>query len=312
MAEEKSQMMQEGGPIFKGNKSVSSKARILLIVLAIIAVIILIVGIVLIALAAKKKDCKGEETGSKAGSAEKQVSSFCEYSEEANRIGLDDIILRTKKVYYEKLPFKLPDDPDATREDIKEKYSAYNPTPEYIKSVTDAARELYKQVNETKMDSNKLKPRERKAISQLKHYLKTIFGQPFDMNFYAGDWMMGPTFICKQPICTIGTDLKAMLESLKPENLEDLELIESKMKIGKDGILRYMENLKMGKLHGMVYSQEACVAGRDMLKRKYLNIALKNETGALIRLIYSFSETQRQILGSRVGQKLCERKSTRL
>ena len=284
MAEEKSQMMQEGGPIFKGNKSVSSKARILLIVLAIIAVIILIVGIVLIALAAKKKNYKGEETGNK-GSAEKQVGSFCEYSEEANRIGLDDIILRTKNAYYEKLPFRLPTDPDATREDIKEKYSAYNPTPEYIKSVTDAARELYKEVNETKMDSNKLKPRERKAISQLKHYLKTIFGQPFDMNFYAGDWMMGPTFICKQPICTIGTDLKAMLESLKPENLEDLELIESKMKIVKEGILRYMENLKMGKLHGMVYSQEACVSGRDTLKRKYLNIALKNETGALIQLI---------------------------
>ena len=284
MAEEKSQMMQEGGPIFKGNQSASSKARILLIVFAIIAVIILIVGIVLIALAAKKKDCKGEETGNK-GNTEKQVSSFCEYSEEANRIGLDDIILRTKNAYYEKLPFRLPTDPDATREDIKEKYSAYNPTPEYIKSVTDAARELYKEVNETKMDSNKLKPRERKAISQLKHYLKTIFGQPFDMNFYAGDWMMGPTFICKQPICTIGTDLKAMLESLKPENLEDLELIESKMKIVKEGILRYMENLKMGKLHGMVYSQEACVSGRDTLKRKYLNIALKNETGALIQLI---------------------------
>ena len=281
MAEEKSQMMHEGGPTFKGNKSASSKARILLIVFAIIAVIILIVGIVLIALASKKKDCKGEETGNK-GSPEKQVSSFCEYSEEAKRIGLDEIILRAKTAYYEKLPFKLPDDPDATREDIKKKYSAYNPTPEYIKSVTDAAWELYKQVNETKMDSDKLKPRERKAISQLKHYLKTIFGQPFDMNFYAGDWMMGPTFICKQPICTIGTDLKAMLGSLKPENLEDVELIESKMKIVKEGILRYMENLKMGKLHGMVYSQEACVSGRDTLTRKYLNIALNNETGTLI------------------------------
>ena len=285
MADEKSEMMYDGRPTFRGSKSAFSKARILLIILAIIAVIILIVGIVLIALASKKKDCKGEEKGNNAGSTEKQVSAFCEYSEEAKRIGLDDIILRAKNAYYEKMPFKLPDDPDATREDIKEKYSSYNPTPEYIKSVTDAAWELFKQVNETKMDSNKLKPRERKAISQLKHYLKTIFGQPFDMNFYAGDWMMGPTFICKQPICNIGSDLKAMLGSLKPENLEDVELIETKMKIHKEGILRYMENLKMGKLHGMVYSQEACVAGRDSLKRKYLNIALKNETGRLFQLI---------------------------
>ena len=285
MADEKSQMMHEGGPIFKGNKSASSKTRILLIIFAVIAVIILIVGIVLIALAAKKKDCKGEETGNK-GSTEKQVSSFCEYSEEAKRIGLDDIILRAKNAYYEKLPFRLPNDPNATREDIKKKYSAYNPTPEYIKNVTDAAWELYKQVNETKIDSNKLKPREQKAISQLKHFLKTIFGQPFDMNFYAGDWMMGPAFDCTQPICTTGTDLKAMLERLKPENLEDVELIETKLKILKEGILRYIENLKMGKLHGMVYSQEACVAGLDALKRNYLNITLKNETGALIQLIY--------------------------
>ena len=281
MTEEKSQMMHEGSPVFKGNNPAFSKARILLIIFAVIAVIILIVGIVLIALASKK-NCKGEENGKNAGNTGKQ-ESFCDYSEEAKRIGLDEIMLRAKNAYYENLPFKLPDDPHATREDIKKKYSAYNPTLEYIQSVTDAAWHLFKQVNETKMDSDKLKPRERKAISQLKHYLKTVFGQPFDMNFYAGDWMMGPTFLCKQPICNIGSDLKAMLGSLKPENLEDVELIESKLKIHKEGILRYIENLKLGKLHGMVYSQEACVAGRDAMKRKYLNIALKNETGTLFK-----------------------------
>ena len=280
-------MMDEGSPLFKVNKSANSKPRILSIILAVIAVIILIIGIVLIVLAVKKRNENGDSR-----------SKFCEYSEEAKRIGLDKIILRAKDAYYKKLPFKLPDDPDATREDIKKKYSAYNPTPEYIKGVTDVAWGLFKEVNETKMDSNKLKPRERKAISQLKHYLKTVFGQPYDMNFYAGDWMMGPTFFCKQPICNIGRDLKAMLGSLKPKNLEDVELIQNKMKVLKEGILRYMENLKMGKLHGMVYSQEACVAGRDSLKRRYLNIALKNETGTL-----SFSSDPRRPKGRCSGHK---------
>ena len=178
------------------------------------------------------------------------------------------------------MPFKLPDDPDATREDIKKKYSAYNPTPEYIKGVTDAARNLFKDVNEISANSDKLKSRERKALSQLKHYLKTVFGHPFDMNFYAGDWMLGPTFYCsKQPICEVGQHLQGMLQSLKPENLQDLTLIENKLKGHKQGILRYMENLKMGKLHGMVYSQEACVSGRNALRRKFLNIAIKSETG---------------------------------
>lgn len=266
-----SKMMVEETVVFKGNQS--NKTRIWLIIFALIAVIILIVGIVLIVLAIKKKE-DATDTDEHAS------SSFCEYSEEAKRIGLDDFMKRVKKTYYDKHPFMLPGDPDATREDIKEKYSAYNPTPDYIKEVTDTALNLYKEAKEIKVVSDKLKPRERKALSQLKHYLKTLFGQPFDMNFYAGDWMMGPTFYCsKQTICNVGKHLQGMLARLKPKNAKDVELIKSKLKTHKEGILRYMENLKMGKIHGMVYSQEACVAGWNGLKRKYLKIALKNETG---------------------------------
>ena len=259
-----------------------STGRILLCLLAAIAIIVLIVGIVLIALAAKK-DCdeKSKNQAAGGGPSEPQTS-FCDYSEEAKRIDLNGIILRAKRSYYENHPFQLTNDPDATRDDIKEKYTAYNPTPEYIKQVTDAAWKLFKEVNETKVEYEKLKPRERKSLSQLKHYLKTVFGQPFDMNYYAGDWMMGPTFYCKQPICDVGKHLQEMLKKLKPKTLEDIDEIERKLKTHKDGILRYMENVKMGKLHGMVYSEEACVSGRNALKRKYLNIASRNETGKFL------------------------------
>ena len=212
------------------------------------------------------------------GSSGKQSSStFCEHSKEAERIGLNDIMLRVKKSYYENHPYQLPNDPEATRDEIKEKYKAYNPTPEYIKQVTDAAWKLLKEVNETKVDYNKLKPRESKALSQLKHYLKTVFGQPSDMNYYIGHWMMKPNYPAQ--IYNVGRHLHGMLKILKPENLKDVNLIEDKLKAHKHGILRYMENLKMGKTHGMVYSQEACVATVNMMKRMYLNIALKNETG---------------------------------
>jgi len=262
---------------YKGNRS---NSRTWVTVFAAISFIVLIVGIVLIFLAVKKE---GDDSANSDGTEKETLSaSFCEYSKEAKRIGLDDILSRVKKTYYEKLPFKLPDDPDATREDIKKKYSAYNPTPEYIKGVTDAASNLFKEVNGMSVNSDKLKPRERKALSQLKHYLKTVFGHPFDMNFYAGDWMLGPTFYCsKQPICEVGQHLQGMLQSLKPENLQDLTFIENKLKGHKKGILRYMENLKMGKLHGMVYSQEACVSGRNALRGKFQNIASENETGVL-------------------------------
>ena len=278
-------MMAEEKIKFGGNKSALSKGRILLIVLAVIAIIILIVGIVLIALAAKKGKCGVKDDKPDPGHAGGQTSSkfdlkFCEYSEEAKRIGLDDIISRVKKSYYENHPFQLPNDPDATRDEIKEKYTAYNPTPEYIKQVTDAALDLLKEVNQAKVDSDKLKPRERKALTQLKHYLKTVFGQPFEMNYYAGHWMMGSTFFCwRQAMCNLGTHLRDMLKRLKPENLQDVSLLEIKLKTHKEGILTYMENLKMGKLHGMVYSQEACVGSRNALRSYYLNIVLKNETG---------------------------------
>ena len=246
----------------------------LLIALAVVSLALLITGIVLIILAAQRKDSAGDLKGGGQG-----TSSFCDYSEEAKRINLEEILSRTKKNYYENLPFQLPNDPDVSRETIKEKYSAYNPTPEYIKQVTDAAWKLLGEVDTTKVDSDKLKPREKKALSQLKHYLKTVFGHPFDMNYYAGDWMMGPTFYCKQPICNVGKHLHDLLIFLKPENAQDMKVIEYKLKTHRDGILRYTENLKMGKLYGMVYSEEACKSGRDCLKRKYLNIDLKNAEG---------------------------------
>ena len=264
---------------FRGNKSWFSKARILTVVVVLVAVIVLVVGIVLIAMANKKsKDCQRTEENMQ-GSTDKQASLFCNYSEEAKRIDLDGVIEKVQRTYYELHPFELPNKPGVTRDELKANYKAYDPTPSHIKVVTDSARRLLAEVSKTEISFDKLKPRERKALAQLKHYLKTVFGQPFDMNYYAGDWMMGPTFICKQPICRHGLHLHDALVKLKPENLDDVKTIQQKLITHKQGILKYIENLKLGKLHGMVYSQEACVAGRDSLKRRYLNIALDNETG---------------------------------
>ena len=256
----------------------SKRGRALLIALVVISLTVVVVGIVLIILAVQRNgstDMKSDQ-----GKSTSQTStSYCDYSEEATRIGLEAILSRTKKSYYKNLPFQLPNDPDVSREKIIDKYTAYNPTPEYIKQVTDAARKLLEDVEHMKVDSGKLKTRERKALSQLKHYLKTVFGHPFDMNYYAGDWMMGPTFYCKQPICNVGKHLHDLLIFLKPQNLQDMKVIEDKLETHREGILRYMENLKLGKMHGMVYSVDACISGQNSLKRKFLNINLKNASG---------------------------------
>ena len=272
-------MMAEDNLKLRGNKSSTiSKSRIIFIVLVVVAVVVLIIGIVLIALASKKKGC--DDHPGRPG--EQTLASFCEYSDEAKRIGLDDILQRAKKSYYENNPFQTPNDPKATRDEIKKMYTAYNPKPEYIKQVTDAAWKLLKEVDETKVDNKKLKPRERKALSQLKHFLKTVFGQPYDMNYYTGHWMMGPTFFCyKQAICSGGKHLSSMLKRLKPGNLEDVKLIEEKLKSHEEGILQYKKNVMMGKFHGMVYNQEACVGSANAIRSLNLQIAMKNETGEL-------------------------------
>lgn len=124
-------MMIEDKQEIQRKKSSLSKSRILFLILVVIAFVVLIIGIVLIALSFKKKDCAqnddGEEKQQAQVSGEQTLSSFCEYSEEEKRIGLHDILVRAKKSYYEYNPFLLTSDPDATRDEIKEKYTAYNP-----------------------------------------------------------------------------------------------------------------------------------------------------------------------------------------
>jgi len=67
----------------------------------------------------------------------------------------------------------------------------------------------------------------------------------------------------------------------KPYNASDVELIETKLKTHKAGILQYIENMKMGVLKGMIRSVEECEAGINTIKRQYLDISLYNSTGVL-------------------------------
>lgn len=99
--DEKSEKMIEDKQEIQRKKSSLSKSRILFLILVVIAFVVLIIGI---ALSFKKKDCAqnddGEEKQQAQVSGEQTLSSFCEYSEEAKRIGLHDILVRAKKSYY--------------------------------------------------------------------------------------------------------------------------------------------------------------------------------------------------------------------
>ena len=265
-----------------------SRERIVTIVVLGVAVIIFIVGIVLIAVAAAA-DKKDEESssGTPVKPTSIPVSSKCSLSEEARRSGLPEFLSRVKATYYKLHPYDL--DPDATTKRIKVEYVAYDPTPSVIKHRTDTALTLLKEINDKTINTDALKPRERKALAQVKHYLQHMFGQPYDVNYYAGDWMMGPNLFCWQPICSLGYGVSSGLGlNHKPYNASDVELIETKLKTHKAGILQYIENMKMGVRKGMVRSVEDCQAGTDALKESYKRISLYNETGKNRNDIFTF------------------------
>ena len=294
----------------KFGRGLSKERTITLVVLAV-GIIFLIVGIVLIAMAAGDKKTVEESSGSSStqGQEEKTTasvppttirpptstlaststfaptaspgpSSRCDFSEEAKRVGLAEFLGRVKTTFYKLHPYDVHLDPDVTTDRVKAEYVAYDPSPSVIKNRTDTALALLKEINEKTINTDALKPRERKALAQVKHYLQHVFGQPYDVNYYAGDWMMGPNLFCWQEICYHGYGVYNGLGlNHKPYNAKDVELIETKLKTHKAGILQYIENMKMGVRKGMVRSVEECKAGINSIKRQYLNISLYNSTG---------------------------------
>ena len=288
----------------------SRKEKIIAIVLLVVAFIILVVGVVLIAVASTKNDAKSaststtiepqqnsfptKESGSsstvstKSGSTPtvattKSALHTCAFSEEAQNVGLGEFLGRVKSTYYKLHPYDVVHDPDATADRIKREYVAYDPTPSTIKNRTDTAQALLKEIRDKSIKTDLLKLRERKALAQVKHFLQHVFGQPYDVNYYAGDWMMGPNLFCWQEICEHGYGVyNGIGRHHKPYNADDVKLIESKLKTHKAGFLQYIENMKMGVRRGMIRSTEECLAGLNSIKRQYLNTSRYNETGEVV------------------------------
>ena len=297
----------------KFGKSRFSKERVVTISLLAIAFVFMIVGIVLMAVAASEK--KVDKESASPSSSEKEVdikkcaspssnqdgqarstptaitnaittmapSSRCGFSEEAQNAGLPEFLNRVKSTFFKLHPYDVVSDPDVTPDRVKTEYVAYDPTPAVIKNRTDTALALLKEISDKNINTNRLKPRERKALAQVKHYLQHMFGQPYDVNYYAGDWMMGPNLFCWQEICAHGYGVyNGIGRHHKPYNADDVKLIESKLKTHKEGFLQYIENMKMGVRRGMIRSTEECLAGLNSIKRRYLNTSRYNETGEVV------------------------------
>lgn len=244
--------------------------RLIVGIIVLLGIICLITGIVLMSLAKDKDDCDAERIQNRQENGTgKLISDVCAPSDEAVRVSLYEILEKIQEETFLLNPNILIFKPQTTSEEIRQHFKPYDPTPSEIKRRTDEAWRLLAEINNTNVEVAKLKPRERKALSQVKFYLRHVFGQPYDGNYYAGDWMLGPNFFCWQPICSIGREMSDHLASFAPRNISDMEIIRGILEAYNKSINQYMENVKLGVRTGMVGSVEECRGGLDSLKAAF-------------------------------------------
>lgn len=75
--------------------------------------------------------------------------------------------------------------------------------------------------------------------SQLRHYLQHNFGQPYDENYYNGDWMMGPNYFCWQSFCSIHIQLFSYGSLKSPSTYKSMEEVILMIMKHKTSIDRY-------------------------------------------------------------------------
>ena len=248
--------------------------RILLVVgglFVVTGLICLIIGIVLLT-----RGTKCEETPL---AKPRSVSDRCSYSDEAKRSGLDTFLQKLQDSYFRLHPNKIAFKPGVKPSEIRLKYRAYNPYPDNIKLITDEAMRLLKEVNQINLETHKLRQREKKALAQVKHYLQHVFGVPYDVNYYAGDFLLGPNLWCWQPLCDTPHEMEHSLHFFKPGNTKELENFERKLAEVKEMFAQYRKNMEYGVAVGMVRSVEECKAGINGLTAYFRKIANKGPSG---------------------------------
>lgn len=224
--------------------------------------------------------------GADASKEQMRKSTACSYSSEGRHVRLEAFLRKVKAAYYKMNPNNVVYDPNSTPASIRRDFRPYNAHPNAIRERTEAAQALYQEIIKLnkKADSNKLKPRETKAIAQAKHFLQSNFGAPYAENYYAGDWMLGPNTFCWEPVCHLGNDLQAHFTyqewGIQPKTVDDVKFVIDHLKRLKDSLMQYIENMKHGIKAGFVRSQEDCQYGLYSIQRAYLKVSQHGPKGA--------------------------------
>lgn len=256
--------------------AVRTKQRLVAIVVGVtlVCLSILVVGIVFIA---NPRDC--QECLDKDEMSSSVDDDQCKYSKEANSSGLINFLTKVQRTYNEVDPdgrlYMFALKPDGANH-------ALDLAPSNIKIITDFARGLLIELKVLNINVSLLKPRELKAMAEVKHVLEHNFAEPYDADYYSGGWMLGPNHFCTQYICKIPYYISIGFASMfynRPKSVKNIWIIRDILAGYNKTIYQYMENMRFGVSRGMVRSIEECLAGIDAIKGKYLNIARMNSSG---------------------------------
>ena len=244
-------------------------------IVGIVALICLSIGIALIVQDKKRDDCEPRRAESQA------KPDQCQYSEEAKRVKLEDFLQKSQAKYYELNPHKIALKPGVKPDEVRTKYRSYDPSPANIKRITDEAQKIAKNLENMKIDMNKLTLREKRAVSQILHWTEHGFPfmVPYLYNYYVGDWMMGGDIFCWSPICIVPDEIKASLGHFKSSTVREMEILRDKLKEIKHTFDRFVENMKLGVSAGMVRTMTECKAALDAFKDKFRNVANNGPKG---------------------------------
>lgn len=216
-------------------------------------------------------------------SAEDNHDTRCSFSEEARRVGLEQFLRKLRSEFKNYHPYLIASQPNVTSSEVRQVYRPYDFQPEAIKNSTDASDVLYNELQTivfANVNERELSLRERKAMHVAKSILKVAFGwSPYEGNYYSGDWMLGPNFFCWQPVCYLLTNLGSSLPHFKPASVSDIQGLLDLLRQHNSSIQQYKENLRNAVKVGMVRSVEACKVGVREFKKRFLSIAVSNESG---------------------------------
>lgn len=209
-------------------------------------------------------------------------SSACLGSAEANRSNLTNVLKNIQHVYFHKLhPEMIQEMEGVTPEEIRRTFRPFDPSPNATKNRTDIANELLGKLNSLTYNVSLLKLRERKAIHVARAILRNNFGWiPYGQDYYNGDWLLGPSMFCWEPVCSVFAKLNRAFSYFKPRNMTELERLRDFFREYNRTLESYIENWKLGVKVGYIRPKEGCEAGLHFIKYVvYRGMAMKNESG---------------------------------